>query len=253
MNLHIAKKIALVTGASQGIGFAVAKFLAAEGVRVLLNARNETRLNKAVEAVRLAGGEAFGLAGDVSNPKQIETLFEKARLVLGSPEIVVVNAGGPPSGKAATLSDEAWAKGYELTLMASVRLARAALPAMQANSWGRIINITSLSVKQPIANLPLSNAFRAAVTGFAKTLSREVAAQGITVNNVAPGYTDTEHLNELFDTEEAKQNFAQTIPAKRLGQVDEIAAAVTFLASQQAAYITGQTLLVDGGFVGSLL
>jgi 3-oxoacyl-[acyl-carrier protein] reductase len=253
MNLHIAKKIALVTGASQGIGFAVAKLLAAEGVRVLLNARNETRLNKAVEAVRLAGGEAFGLAGDVSNPKQIETLFDKARLVLGSPEIVVVNAGGPPSGKAATLSDEAWAKGYELTLMASVRLARAALPAMQANSWGRIINITSLSVKQPIANLPLSNAFRAAVTGFAKTLSKEVAAQGITVNNVAPGYTDTERLNELFDTEEAKQNFAQTIPAKRLGQVDEIAAAVAFLASQQAAYITGQTLLVDGGFVGSLL
>jgi 3-oxoacyl-[acyl-carrier protein] reductase len=253
MNLHIAKKIALVTGASQGIGFAVAKLLAAEGVRVLLNARNETRLNKAVEAVRLAGGEAFGLAGDVSNPKQIETLFDKARLVLGSPEIVVVNAGGPPSGKAATLSDEAWAKGYELTLMASVRLARAALPAMQANGWGRIINITSLSVKQPIANLPLSNAFRAAVTGFAKTLSKEVAAQGITVNNVAPGYTDTERLNELFDTEEAKQNFAQTIPAKRLGQVDEIAAAVAFLASQQAAYITGQTLLVDGGFVGSLL
>jgi 3-oxoacyl-[acyl-carrier protein] reductase len=253
MNLHIAKKIALVTGASQGIGFAVAKLLAAEGVRVLLNARNETRLNQAVEAVRLAGGEAFGLAGDVSNPKQIETLFDKARLVLGSPEIVVVNAGGPPSGKAATLSDEAWAKGYELTLMASVRLARAALPAMQANSWGRIINITSLSVKQPIANLPLSNAFRAAVTGFAKTLSKEVAAQGITVNNVAPGYTDTERLNELFDTEEAKQNFAQTIPAKRLGQVDEIAAAVAFLASQQAAYITGQTLLVDGGFVGSLL
>jgi 3-oxoacyl-[acyl-carrier protein] reductase len=253
MNLHITKKIALVTGASQGIGFAVAKLLAAEGVRVLLNARNETRLNQAVEAVRLAGGEAFGLAGDVSNPKQIETLFEKARLVLGSPEIVVVNAGGPPSGKAATLSDEAWAKGYELTLMASVRLARAALPAMQANSWGRIINITSLSVKQPIANLPLSNAFRAAVTGFAKTLSKEVAAQGITVNNVAPGYTDTERLNELFDTEEAKRNFAQTIPAKRLGQVDEIAAAVAFLASQQAAYITGQTLLVDGGFVGSLL
>jgi 3-oxoacyl-[acyl-carrier protein] reductase len=252
MNLHIAKKIALVTGASQGIGFAVAKGLAAEGVRVLMNARNEATLDKAVETIRLAGGEAFGIAGDVSNPKQIEMLFDKASIVLGNPEIVVVNAGGPPSGKAATLSDEAWAKGYELTLMAAVRLARAALPSMQANGWGRIINITSLSVKQPIANLPLSNAFRAAVTGFAKTLSSEVAAQGITVNNVAPGYTNTERLNELFHTEEAKQVFAQTIPAKRLGHVDEIAAAVVFLASQQAAYITGQTLLVDGGFVGSL-
>jgi 3-oxoacyl-[acyl-carrier protein] reductase len=252
MNLHIAKKIALVTGASQGIGFAVAKGLAAEGVRVIMNARNQTTLDKAVEAIRLAGGEAFGIAGDISSPKQIEMLFDKASFVLGSPEIVVVNAGGPPSGRAATLTDEAWAKGYELTLMAAVRLARAALPSMQANGWGRIINITSLSVKQPIGNLPLSNAFRAAVTGFAKTLSSEVAAQGITINNVAPGYTETERLNELFNTEEAKRSFAQTIPAKRLGHVDEIAAAVVFLASQRAAYITGQTLLVDGGFVGSL-
>jgi 3-oxoacyl-[acyl-carrier protein] reductase len=252
MDLKISKKIALVTGASQGIGFAVAQGLAAEGVRVLMNARNEKTLFEAVEKIRLAGGEAFGITGDVSSPKQIETLFEKASLVLGSPDILVVNAGGPPTGKAATLSDEAWAKGYELTLMASVRLARAALPGMQQSGWGRIINITSLSVKQPVANLPLSNAFRAAVTGFAKTLSQEVAAQGITVNNVAPGYTDTERLNELFPTEEAKHAFAQTIPAKRLGHVNEIAAAVTFLASQQAAYMTGQTIVVDGGFVGSL-
>jgi 3-oxoacyl-[acyl-carrier protein] reductase len=252
MDLQIARKIALVTGASQGIGFAVAKGLATEGVRVLMNARNEKTLLEAVEKIRVAGGEAFGIAGDVSSPKQIVALFEKARLVLGNPDILVVNAGGPPTGKAATLSDEAWEKGYELTLMSSVRLTRAALPSMQANGWGRIINVTSLSVKQPVANLPLSNAFRAAVTGFAKTLSREVAAQGITVNNVAPGYTDTERLNELFDTEEAKHTFAQTIPAKRLGHVSEIAAAVTFLASQQAAYVTGQTVVVDGGFVGSL-
>jgi 3-oxoacyl-[acyl-carrier protein] reductase len=252
MDLNIARKIALVTGASQGIGFAVAQGLAAEGVRVLMNARNEKTLFQAVEKVRLSGGEAFGIPGDVANPKQIETLFDKAKLVLGSPDILVVNAGGPPTGKAATLSDEAWSKGYELTLMSAVRLARAALPDMQANQWGRIINVTSTSVKQPIANLPLSNAFRAAVTGFAKTLSKEIAAQGVTVNNVAPGYTDTEHLNELFDTEEAKHVFAQTIPAKRLATVAEIAAAVTFLASQQAAYITGQTVVVDGGFVGAL-
>jgi 3-oxoacyl-[acyl-carrier protein] reductase len=253
MDLKISKKIALVTGASQGIGFAVAKGLAAEGVRVLMNARSEKTLFEAVEKIRLAGGETFGIAGDVSSPKGIATIFEKASLILGNPDILVVNAGGPPTGKAATLSDEAWAKGYELTLMASVRLARAALPSMQQNGWGRIINVTSLSVKQPVANLPLSNAFRAAVTGFAKTLSKEVAAQHITVNNVAPGYTDTERLNELFDTEEAKHTFAQTIPAKRLGHVNEVAAAVTFLASQQAAYITGQTVVVDGGFVGGLL
>lgn len=252
MNLQIAKKIALVTGASQGIGFAVAQALANEGVRVLMNARNEKTLYEAVEKVRLAGGEAFGISGDVSSPKHIETLFDKAKLVLGSPDILVVNAGGPPTGKAAILSDEAWAKGYELTLMSAVRLARAALPDMQAKGWGRIINITSISVKQPINNLPLSNSFRSAVTGFSKTLSKEVAAQGVTVNNVAPGYTDTERLNELFDTEEAKHTFAQGIPAKRLAHVDEIAAAVTFLASQQAAYITGQTIVVDGGFIGNV-
>jgi 3-oxoacyl-[acyl-carrier protein] reductase len=252
MDLQITKKIALVTGASQGIGFAIAKGLAAEGVRVLMNARNEKTLVEAVEKIRLAGGEAFGISGDVSHLKQIETLFGKAQLVLGNPDILVVNAGGPPTGKAATLSDEIWAKGYELTLMSSIRLARAALPAMQQKGWGRIINVTSTSIKQPIANLPLSNTFRAAVTGFAKTLSREIAAQGITVNNVAPGYTDTEHLSDILGGTEAKQAFAQTLPAKRLGHVDEIAAAVTFLASQQAAYVTGQTIVVDGGFVGSL-
>ncbi len=252
MDLHIAKKIALVTGASQGIGFAIAKGLAAEGVRVLMNARNEKVLFEAVEKIRLAGGEAFGIPGDVSKPKDIESLFDKARLVLGTPDILVVNAGGPPTGKTTTLSDEVWAKGYELTLMSSIRLARAALPAMQAKGWGRIINVTSTSIKQPIANLPLSNTFRAAVTGFAKTLSKEIAAEGITVNNVAPGYTDTEHLREILGSEEATRAFAQGIPAKRLGHVNEIAAAVTFLASQQAAYMTGQTIVVDGGFVGNL-
>jgi 3-oxoacyl-[acyl-carrier protein] reductase len=252
MDLKINRKIALVTGASQGIGFAIAKGLAAEGVRVFMNARNEKILFEAVEKIRLAGGEAFGIPGDVSSPKQIEVMFDKARLVLGTPDILVVNAGGPPTGKAAILPDEVWIKGYELTLMSSIRLARAALPAMQANGWGRIINITSTSIKQPIANLPLSNTFRAAITGFAKTLSREIAAEGITVNNVAPGYTDTEHLTEILGSEEAKRAFAQNIPAKRLGHVDEIAAAVTFLASQQAAYVTGQTVVVDGGFVGSL-
>ncbi len=252
MDLKINKKIALVTGASQGIGFAIAKGLAAEGVRVLLNARNEKILFEAVEKIRFAGGEAFGIPGDVSSLKQIEAMFEKASLVLGTPDILVVNAGGPPTGKAAKISDETWAKGYELTLMSSIRLARAALPAMQAKGWGRIINVTSTSIKQPIANLPLSNTFRAAVTGFAKTLSKEIAAEGITVNNVAPGYTDTEHLREVLGSEEAAQAIAQNIPAKRLGHVDEIAAAVTFLASQQAAYITGQTIVVDGGAVSSI-
>lgn len=253
MNLQIAGKVALVTGASQGIGRAVAAGLAAEGVRVVLCARNEGPLSKAVEAIRLAGGEAFAVPGDVGSARGVSDLLATTTRYHGAPAILVVNAGGPPTGPAATTSDEAWAKAFELTLMSAVRLSRATLPAMQAAGWGRIINITSLSVRQPVKNLALSNALRAAVTGFAKTLSSEVAAQGITVNNVAPGYTATERLNELFKDPATKQAMADAVPAKRLGTPEEVAAAVVFLASQQAAYLTGQTILVDGGLVGSLL
>ena len=251
MDLGLKGKTALVTGGSKGIGFAVAKGLAAEGVRVCLSARNETTLQQAVEEVRLVGGEAFGVPADVSTSEQIETLFEKTRQRLGDPDILIVNAGGPPAGKAETTPDDAWAKGYDLTLMSAVRLARAALPHMKEQTWGRIVNITSLSIKQPVANLTLSNAFRAAVTGFAKTLSTELAASGITVNNVGPGYTATERLEELFEDADAKERLIETIPTKRFGTPDEVAAAAIFLASEQAAYITGQTLVVDGGVVGA--
>jgi 3-oxoacyl-[acyl-carrier protein] reductase len=252
MNLQLAGKIALVTGGSQGIGLAIAKGLASEGVRVILSARHEVRLYQEVEAIRLKGGEAFGIAADVSDVAQIPSLFSKAELILGSPDILIVNAGGPPRGRAEALEDAAWDNAYELTLMSAVRLSRAALPAMKDKAWGRIINVTSLSVKQPIANLALSNSLRAAVTGFAKTLATEVAGHGITVNSVAPGYTDTERLNELFKTQEEKLSFAQRIPAKRLATPDEVAAAAVFLSSLQAAYITGQTLVVDGGWISSL-
>ena len=253
MNLQLTGKVALVTGASQGIGRAVAAGLAAEGVRVVLCARSESVLSKTVEAIRLAGGEAFAAPGDVSSARGISDLLATTTRYHGAPVILVVNAGGPPAGPAATTSDEAWAKAFELTLLSAVRLSRATLPAMRAAGWGRIINITSLSVRQPVKNLALSNALRAAVTGFAKTLSTEVAAQGITVNNVAPGYTATERLNELFKDPAAKQALIDSVPAKRLGTPEEVAAAVIFLASQQAAYLTGQTILVDGGVVGSLL
>ena len=251
MNLHIAGKIALVTGGSQGIGLAISKMLAAEGARVILSARNEERLYHEVDNIRLNGGEAFGIAADVADATQISKLFSKSEIVLGSPDILIVNAGGPPRGRAASLDDEDWDKAYDLTLMSAVRLTKAALPYMKAQSWGRIVNITSLSVKQPIANLALSNSLRAAVTGFAKTLSSEIAGYGITVNNVAPGYTDTERLNELFKTQEEKLTFAQRIPAKRLATPEEVAAAAVFLSSEQAAYITGQTIVVDGGWIGA--
>ena len=188
----------------------------------------------------------------MSEPESIDALLGRVTRRFGGADILVVNAGGPPAGTAADLGDDAWARGFELTLMSAVRLSRAALPHMRSEGWGRVINVTSLSVREPIANLTLSNAFRAAVTGFAKTLSAEVAAAGVTVNNVAPGYTATERLEELFEDEGAKDRLIDTIPAKRFATPEEIAAAVLFLASKSAGYITGQTLLVDGGAVGSL-
>ncbi len=251
MDYRLQGKVALVTGASKGIGFAVAEGLAAEGARVMLAARDQRPLQKAVESLRLLGGEAYGAAADVSRPETIEELFQKTRERFGDPDILVVNAGGPPAGKAAELSEEAWRRGYDLTLMSYVRLARTALPAMREKRWGRIVGVTSLSVKQPVANLALSNAFRAAVTGFAKTLSSELAAEGVTVNNVAPGYTATLRLEELFQDDAARERLLAAIPAKRFGKPEEIAAAVLFLASEGAAYLTGQTLIVDGGMVGA--
>lgn len=250
MDLGIAGKIALVTGGSKGIGFAVAQALAAEGARVCVSARGEADLQKAVEAIRLSGGEAFGVAADVGDVSEVERLLGRTTQRLGPPDILVVNAGGPPAGQAETTPDSAWDKGFDLTLMSAVRLARGAVPAMKAKAWGRVVMVTSLSVKQPIPNLTLSNAFRAAVTGFAKTLSTELAACGVTVNTVGPGYTATERLAEIFEDEAAKQRLLEAIPAKRFAAPEEIAAAVAFLTSQQAAYITGQTLIVDGGAVG---
>lgn len=252
MQLGIAGRVALVTGASKGIGFAVARGLAAEGVRVAMSARNEDTLASAVEAIRLAGGEACGEPADVSRPEQIEALLDRVRRRQGDPEILVVNAGGPPPGVPSVLGEADWAYGYELTLMSAVRLARAALPAMRERHWGRIINITSLSVKEPLLTLTLSSAYRAAVTGFSKTLAKEVAADGVTVNGVGPGYTATERLDELFADEEARETLLETIPAQRFGTPDEVAAVVVFLASQQAAYITGQTVFPDGGVMGAV-
>ncbi len=252
MNLQLEGKTALVTGASKGIGFAVAQGLAAEGTRVILSARGQTELYKAAENIRANGGDATAVVADVSDQSGIDALFEEVGKI-ASPDILVVNAGGPPAGKPTALSQEAWAQGYDLTLMSAVRLAYKALPAMQERGWGRILNVTSLSVKEPIDTLTLSNAFRAAVTGFAKTLSTEVAAQGITVNNVAPGYTATERLNEIFEGDEDRANLERSIPAKRFASPEEVAAAAVFLASQQAAYITGQTLLVDGGATKGVL
>ena len=251
MDLLIAGKSALVTGASKGIGFAVASALAAENVRLVINARDAGALAEAAERLRAAGAEVHPVAGDVSQPKHVKALLSAAKEAVGDVSILVANAGGPPTGPAETLDDAAWAQGFELTLMSAVRLARGVVPAMKAAGWGRVVFVTSLSVKEPIANLTLSNAFRSGVTAFARTLANEVAEHGVTVNSVAPGYTLTERLDELFSDDYARARLVSTIPAKRFGKPEEIASAAAFLCSAPAGYVTGQLLLVDGGMVGA--
>ncbi|MFO8151299.1 MAG: SDR family oxidoreductase [Trueperaceae bacterium] len=251
MDLQIAGKTALITGASKGIGFAVASALAAEGVRLVVNARDAGALGEAAERLRALGAEVHPVAGDVSELKHVKSLIAATREAVGDPAILVANAGGPPTGPAETLDDAAWARGFELTLMSAVRLARGVVPAMKAAGWGRVVFVTSLSVKEPIANLTLSNAFRSGVTAFARTLANEVAEHGVTVNSVAPGYTLTERLDELFADDYARARLVSTIPARRFAAPEEIASAAAYLCSAQAAYVTGQMLLVDGGMVGT--
>jgi 3-oxoacyl-[acyl-carrier protein] reductase len=253
MDLGIAGKVALVTGASLGIGRAVAEGLAAEGVRVALSARDASRLDAAVEAIRLRGGEAFGVPADMADPRQIERLVAAVEERVGPPEIVLVNAGGPPPGAPTDLDEDAWARGYDLTLMSAVRLVRAVLPAMRRAGWGRIVHITSLTVKEPLLQLTLSNAFRAGVTGFAKTLALEVATDGITVNCVAPGYIATDRLEQLLPDDAARDAVLGRIPMGRFGAPEEVAAVAVFLASLQAAYVTGQTIVPEGGAVAAIL
>ena len=251
MDLQIAGKTALVTGASKGIGLAIAEGLVAEGARVVMAARDQSDLAAAAERLRGGPGEAVAIASDVADPSRIRRLVDDARQRLGPIDILVVNAGGPPAGPPSRLDDADWARAVELTLMSAVRLARAVLPDMRERGWGRIVNVTSLSVKQPIGDLTLSNAMRSAVTAFARTLAGEVAAAGVTVNNVAPGYTSTERLEQLFADDYAKARLMASIPVKRFAQPFEIAAAALYLCSEQAAYVTGQTLVVDGGMVAS--
>lgn len=249
MNLEIAGKVALVTGSSQGIGFAIAQGLAEEGAKVVISSRSTEKLEQAKAEI----GATAAIPADASDAAAISELLSETRTQIGEPDILVVNAGGPPPGAATDLDEKDWERGYELTLMSAIRLARECLPAMRAEKWGRIINVTSLSVKEPVANLTLSNAFRAGVTGFARTLATEVAAEGITVNNVAPGATDTQRIRQLYPTAEALEAAALRVPAKRLATPREVAAAAVFLAGKPAAMITGQTILVDGGAVGTLL
>ena len=241
MDLGLQDARALVTAASKGLGRACAAALAAEGARVFIVSRDEERLRVAEREIGAAGH----LAVDLSVPGAPERAVEAAAAALGGLDILVCNAGGPPPGTFESTAVDAWETGYQLTLMSAVRLSRAALPLLVDSGRGRIVNITSISVRQPIPNILLSNAFRSAVTAMAKTLAGEVAGRGVTVNNLAPGTILTDRVHQLYAGN--LDQLAQTIPAGRIGDPDELGAACAFLCSRQAGYITGQTIGVDGG------
>lgn len=256
MDLGLQDKIALVCASSKGLGRAVAEELAAEGARVCMCARTPETLAAAAQEIQSrTAGEILPLPADVTREGDIVRLVEAVRKKWGAIHILVNNAGGPPGGPFETHSLEAWRKAVELNFLSAVQLCRQVAPIMKDQRWGRIINITSVAVKQPVEGLMLSNAVRAAVIGFAKTLANELGPYNVLVNNVCPGYTRTARLMELAgkNPQETYRQWEKQIPLGRLGEPKEFAALVAFLASERASYITGATVAVDGGFVKSLL
>jgi 3-oxoacyl-[acyl-carrier protein] reductase len=258
MDLGLAGKRALVTGASGGIGFAVAETLAREGARVAVVSRDETRIRAAADRIarNVEGAEIVPLAGDLAAPRDPERLVAQAADALGGLQILVANAGGPPSGDFDDVGEEQFELAVRLTFRSAERLMRAALPRLRASGWGRIVCLTSITAKEPHDGLALSNAMRPAVHGLAKSLSRTAGA-GITVNCVCPGFTDTERLRDLaaaaaaarrgVTPEEVFAGWRSNIPRGELGRPREIAAAVAFLCSEPASFVNGVSLAVDGG------
>lgn len=263
MNLGLKNKVALVAAASRGLGRAVAEELAAEGASLLLCSRSEDAINRtANEIAQATGGKVIAVAADVSNPDDVSRLVKFGTERLERIDILVTNAGGPPAGQFESLTPAQWEAAARLTLFSATELARHVLPGMKERHWGRILNITSIAVKQPVDNLILSNSLRAAVTGFARTLANEVAQFGITVNNIMPGYTRTERVEELARMMAEKQGttpdefvgrWEREIPLGRLGEPREFAALAAFLVSERASYITGTSIPVDGGWIKALI
>ena len=263
MDTGLRGKRALVCAASQGLGRASALALAGEGVDLVICARTADALERAAAEIREAArARVVAIPADVSRAGDCERLLRDALESLGGIDILVTNTGGPKSGPFESMSDADWSSAIDSMLMSAVRLTRGVIPHMRHAGGGRIINVTSVSVKQPIEGLVLSNAVRAAVTGLAKTLANELARDRITVNCVAPGYTATARVVELagataeregIPAEQVQRRTEEKIPMRRLGVPEEFAAAVVFLASARASYVTGITLQVDGGFVRGLL
>ncbi len=263
MDLGLTGKVALVAAASRGLGRAVAEELAREGMQLLICARGADALQETARSIRAAtGARVVDVVADVSVPADIARLSALAQTEFGKVDVLVTNGGGPPAGPFEQHSADAWQEAIRQNLVSVVELVRAVLPGMKERRWGRIINVTSIAVKQPVDNLILSNSVRAAVTGFARTLANEVAPFGITVNNVMPGYTATQRVEELAarnaslrgTTPAAERTVWEgQIPMGRLGDPSEFAAMVAFLASERASYTTGASIPVDGGWIRGLL
>jgi 3-oxoacyl-[acyl-carrier protein] reductase len=264
MDLGLKDKVAIVLAASKGLGRASAAALAAEGAAVAIGARNAQVLEETARHIQgETGSRVLAVPTDVTKPEDLEAMVVATVREFGHVDILVNNAGGPPPGTFETFGDAQWLASFELNLLSALRMIRLVLPHMRKRGAGRIINIVSTSVKQPIDGLLLSNAIRTGVVGMAKTLSIELAPDNITVNNVCPGRILTDRIRQLhqlreklqrgISEEEALKEAARDIPMKRIGKPEELGALVAFLASQQAAYITGTTIQVDGGLTRSLL
>ena len=263
MDLGLKDKVTLIAAGSRGLGRAVAEELAVEGASLLLCARDAKTLAEAAAAIAdNTGAHVLAVPADVTVVNDIKRVVDAGNERFGRIDILVTNAGGPPAGRFEQLTREQWEQATRLTFFSAIELARQVLPGMKERHWGRILNITSIAVKQPVENLMLSNSLRAGLTGFARTLANEVAAEGITVNNILPGYTRTERLDELaqmmaekqgISADEFRGKWEKEIPMGRLGEPREFAALAAFLVSERASYITGTSIQVDGGWIRSLL
>jgi len=263
MDFGIKDKIALVTAASKGLGRGSALALAGEGCKVAISARTRADVERAaVEIATQTKAEVVPFVGDMSKPEEIDRLLDDVRQRLGEPDIVVCNAGGPPPGNFATTKIEQFLPAVELSMMSSIRMTYATVPAMVKKGWGRIVYITSVSVKQPIPFILLSNTARAGLAGFMKTVAREIAHTGVTINAVLPGTHDTDRVRQTAHTraategttfEEALRAQGSNNPMRVLGDAGDFGAVVAFMCSQQARFVTGENVLVDGGAYAGLV